>query len=156
MRRRHGHSWFDLSVALALLALLLPGLVGLQLSSSRSTAHDMLRFRMEHLALDTFEALKALDGRRLVELVPPGKYVRDPHLMEPMATWLAPHRGAGEGPWGTAKVSTRASLIAEPGVAHLHRLTLELEWRVGLRSIGKVTFVRLINIHGAGRTGRIS
>lgn len=106
------------------------------------THNDGLRLRMQHVALDLMEVLKALTGPELEKLVPPGRPVEDLHVKLGEKEGLDA-RGLDRHDGQPLAVTSRAHLeVLSP---ELVGLTLEVGWTLGRdRRAGKIKLARIV------------
>lgn len=140
--RRWGLALIDCMVALSILALALPAVLGTLDGGRRKVGQERLRLAMEHLCLDLLEALESLDGRQLLALLPPGRPVRAVHR-RPEVSWAL---AAGRGTKGPADVSTVATLRAVGGSNGLCSLVVEVRWVAAGGGGGVLRIGRLLRV----------
>ena len=142
-RRRAGTGLLAAVIAAGLLALGVMSLLTCFSGVVTQTANDELRLRMEHMALDLMELLKARTGPELEKLLPLGDTVPGLHQKFSAKEGLeeAGKLDTHEGQHLT--VSTRGRL--EKLSDELVGLTLTVEWVLGANGrSGKIELARIV------------
>jgi hypothetical protein len=150
MRSRRAIGLAGALAAGLLLCVVTVALAGLLTASGGQARHDALRQRMERLALDLFEVLKAQGEPRLSTLLPRGRPVEGIHRLLGGHPALGHHGALDRHAGGPLTLISRATL--EEPAPGLVAVTLEVAWRAeSPAATGRIVLARLIRTRGARR-----